>query len=91
MAVTIDTTAVARTIRAVDSAETSVEITSLLEYATAEVLRIAPNAPDAVHNRSAIAICGYLYDRPTAAAGAGYANVVRNSGASSMLLPYRIH
>ena len=34
---------------------------------------------------------GYLYDQPSAAGGAGYANAIRNSGAAPMLLPYRVH
>ena len=82
---------VARSIRAVDSTDVTAELTALLDYATAEVLRIAPLAPDVVHDRAAISIIGYLYDRPTSGREMSYANAIRNSGAGAMLLPYRTH
>ena len=91
MAVDATVSDVARSIRAVVSPDVTAELTDLLEYASAEVLRIAPNAGNPVHNRAAIAIVGYLYDRPTAGREMAYANVVRNSGAGAMLLPYRVH
>ena len=91
MAVTATVGDVSRSIRAVDSTDVTAELTDLLAYASAEVTRIAPLAPDAVHDRAAISIVGYLYDRPTAGREMAYANVVRNSGAGAMLLPYRTH
>ena len=91
MAVTVTSADVARSIRAVVSTDVTVELTDLLEYARIEVVRIAPLAPDVVHDRAAISIVGYIYDRPTAARGVGYANVLRHSGAKVMLLPYRVH
>ena len=91
MAVTVVVADVARSIRAVASAIVTTELTHLLEYASAECIRIAPDAPDVVHNRAAIAIVGYLFDRPTSAREQGFANVLRNSGAGAMLLPYRAH
>ena len=91
MAVSATVSDVARSIRAVVSTDVTAELTDLLEYASAEVTRIAPNAPDPVHNRAAISIIAYLFDRPTAMRGDGYANVLRNSGAKVMLLPYRVH
>ncbi len=91
MAVSVSVSDVARSIRAVDSADVLAELTDLLAYASAEVTRIAPLAPDPVHNRAAISIVGYLYDRPTSGREMAYANVVRNSGAGAMLLPYRKH
>lgn len=48
----------------------------------------APNAPNEVQLEAVISIVGYLYDRPSAASGARFANVWRNSGASSMLRPW---
>ena len=87
MAVNATVSDVARSIRAVDSTAVTAELTNLLAYASAEVTRIAPDAPDAVHDRAAISIVGYLYDRPTAGREMAYANVVRNSGAGAMLLP----
>ena len=91
MAITLSVADVARSLRAVDSPDVSAELTELLAYASAEVTRIAPLAPDSVHNRAAISIVGYLYDRPTSGRETAYANVVRNSGAGAMLLPYRSH
>ena len=91
MAVTATVSDVARSIRAVDSTDVTAELTALLDYATAEVTRIAPNAPAVVHNRASIAVVGYIYDRPTAGREMAYANVIRNSGAGAMLLPYRHH
>ena len=82
---------VARAIRAVVSPDVTAEFTDLLAYASAEVKRIAPSAGYRVHDRAATAIVGYLYDRSTAGRGMDYANVVRNSGAGAMLLPYRTH
>lgn len=91
MAVSSTVSDVARSIRAVVSADVTAELTDLLAYASAEVTRIAPLAPDPVHNRAAISIIGYIYDRPTAGREMAYANVIRNSGAGAMLLPYRKH
>ena len=91
MTVTATVSDVARSIRAVDSTDVLAELTALLDYATAEVTRIAPNAPAVVHNRASIAIVGYLYDRPTAGRMMTYSNSIRNSGAGAMLLPYRHH
>ena len=91
MAVDATVNDVGRSLRAVVSPDVTAELGDLLEYASGEVLRIAPSAPDTVHNRAAIAIVGYLYDRPTAGRDKAYANVVRNSGAGAMLLPYRTH
>ena len=91
MAVRATVSDVARSIRAVASPDVLAELADLLEYASAEVTRIAPLAPDPVHNRAAIAIVGYLYDRPTAGREKTYANVIRNSGAGAMLRPYRAH
>ena len=91
MAVTATINDVSRSIRAVDSPDVLSELTDLLAYASAEVTRIAPLAPDQVHNRAATSIVSYLYDRPTAGRETAYANVIRNSGAGAMLLPYRSH
>ena len=92
MALTATVADVSRSIRAVDSPDVLAELEDLLAYASAEVTRIAPLAPDVVHNRAATSIIvSYLYDRPTAGREMSYANVIRNSGAGSMLLPYRHH
>ena len=91
MAVSVSVSDVARSIRAVVSPDVTAELADLLAYASGEVQRIAPLAPDAAHNRAAVSICGYIFDRPTSGRETAYANVVRNSGAGAMLLPYRAH
>ena len=91
MAVTVDVDGLLRSTRAVDSAEVRAELAELLEYATVEVVRIAPTAPTAIHNRAVVMVVSQLYDRPTSTRGTGHANVLRNSGAQSVLLPYRAH
>ena len=91
MAVTASVSDVARSLRAVVTTDVTAELTDLLAYASAEVTRIAPLAPDQVHNRAAISIVGYIYDRSTVGRGTAYANSIRNSGAGAMLLPYRSH
>ena len=60
-------------------------------YATEVVLRYAPGAPDVAHNEAVSRLAAYLYDSPTTAGGAAFANALRNSGGSNILLPYRIH
>ena len=91
MAVRATVSDVIRSIRAVDSVDVRAEIEGLLAYASTEVSRIAPGAGYRVHDRAAIAIVGYLYDRPTAGRGLAYSNAIRNSGAGAMLSPYRVH
>ena len=36
-------------------------------------------------------MAGYIFDRPFASVDTRFANVLRNSGAASALLPYREH
>lgn len=91
MAVTITAAELAAAIRLGDSAQETAEVTRLLATATAIVTKHAPDAPDAIQNEAVIRIAGYLYDAPGAASGAGYADAMRNSGAGSLLLPYRVH
>ena len=64
--------------------------TRRVAYATEVVLRYAPVAPDVAHNEAVSRLAAYLYDSPTTAGGAAFANALRNSGASNILLPYRI-
>ena len=60
-------------------------------YATQAVLQHAPSAPDIVHNEAVSRLAAYIYDQPSISGGAAFANAMRNSGASRILLPYRIH
>ena len=91
MAVTIDAAALAAAMRLGDAAEETAEATRLLAYATAAVVRHAPDAPDVIHNEAAIRLGAYVYDSPFAAASGRYSNPMRYSGAASILLPYREH
>ena len=91
MAVTLTVAQLAAALRLSDSAEELAEATRLLEYGTTAVNRHAPDAPATVANEAAIRLCGYLFDAPTASRRDSYANSLANSGAASILLPYRIH
>ena len=91
MAVTITVAEFIRDARIGATAEELALATDRLAYATQAVLQHAPNAPDVVHNEAVTRLAAYLYDQPTLAGGAAYGNAMRNSGASRILLPYRIH
>lgn len=91
MAITLSAADVAAQIRVGDSTEELLLVGTRFAYASAEVVRIAEDAPDAVHNMAVVQIVGYLFDQPTAATGDNYANAVRYSGAGRMLFPYRVH
>ena len=49
------------------------------------------DAPEPIVNEAAIRAAGYLFDMPQAVSGHGFADVLRNSGALALLLPYRVH
>ena len=91
MTVTITVSALSAALRLGDSTEETAEATRLLAYATEAVTKHAPGAPDAAQDEAAIRLAGYLFDMPTAARGAGYGDILRNSGALALLLPYRVH
>ena len=95
MAVTITVVELAAATRLGTSTEETAQATRLLAYATEAITRhlgtAYDDAPEAVVNEAVIRVAGYLYDQPTAAGGASFANALRNSGAASMLLPYRMH
>ena len=91
MAVAISAKDLAVALRLGSSAEELAQVTRLLAYATEAVEKHSPLAPEAAANEAVIRIAGYLYDAPTSSRGAGYAAVLRNSGAAGMLLPYRVH
>ena len=95
MAVTITATELSASIRLGGSGEESAQATRLLAYATEAISRhlgtAYEDAPEAILNEAAIRLAGYLYDQPTAAGGASFANGLRNSGAAAMLLAYRVY
>lgn len=90
MAVTITVAEVAAAIRVGNTAEETAQVTRLLAYATEAVTKHAPDAPDVIQNEAVILLVGYHYDKPTVSGSAG-ARGFRNSGAASLLLPYRVH
>ena len=95
MAVTLTVAALSQSIRLGGSGEETEQATRLLAYATEAISRhlgtAYEDAPEAILNEAAIRLAGYLYDQPSAAGGASFANALRNSGAAAMLLAYRIH
>ena len=91
MAVTIKRAELSDALRLGQSNVEMAAATRLLDYATHAVTRHVLTCPDAVHNESVVRLCAYLYDQPNAGRGAVYANALRNSGAASILAPYRIH
>ena len=91
MAVTITIEELRAALRLTDSTEETAEVTRLLAYCTEAVEKHVPTAPDTIHNEAVRRLCGYLFDMPEAARGDAYSNALRNSGASRMLLPYRVH
>ena len=91
MAVTITQPQLSGALRLGDTSEETAEATRLLSYSTEAVTRHAPSAPDVVQNEAVIRLSGYLFDQPNAGRGMAYASALRNSGASAILLPYRIH
>ena len=95
MALTLTQAELSAAIRLGDSTEETAEATRLLAYVTAAIsTHLADayeDAPEAIVNEAAIRLAGYLFDMPNAGRGLSYANAGRNSGAWTILLPYRIH
>lgn len=91
MGVTIDVPGLLGALRMGSTPEETAQATRLLAFATLAVEKHAPDAPDIIQNEAAIRVAGYIHDSPMAAKGAGFAAVMRNCGAGSLLLPYRIH
>ena len=91
MAVDLTPDALIEQMRLGDTPEELATATQLLAVATEMVEKHAPAAPTVIMNQAAVAVCSYLFDRPFASRYSGYANIGRNSGMASMLLPYRIH
>ena len=91
MAVTLDAAALSAALRLGSTAEEAAEVERLLSYATAAVVKHAPDAPDVVQNEAAIRLAGYLFDMPNAGRGAAFADTIRNSGALAIMAPYRTH
>ena len=67
------------------------QVTRLLNVANTLVNEFASGAPEAIKNEAIVRVVGYLYDSPTTSKDGGYSNVLSNSGAGALLLPYRVH
>ena len=91
MAVTLSVEELLEALRLGTSDAETAQAVRLLNYASMAVTKHASSAPDAAHNESCIRLCGYLFDQPFSSRGAVFSNAGRNSGAWSILLPYRIH
>ena len=81
-----------RALRAGLSDDEQAEISRLRGVAEAVVGRYLWGAacPDAIEDEAVIRVAAYLYDQPTASRTNSFANALRNSGAVSMLAPFRI-
>ena len=90
MAVTITAAKLAAALRLGDSAEETAEATRILASTTALVEKHAPNAPDAIQNEAVVRAGGWLFDMPAVQRTAA-GDVLRNSGALALLLPWRVH
>ena len=64
-------------------------LAEMLALATATVEQYAVSAPDSAHNIAAARMVGYAFDAPPAAAMTAYAAIMLNSGAASLLNPWR--
>ena len=95
MAVTLTQAQLSAAIRLGDNAEEVAEATRLLSFTTEAISRHLGAAyettPEVIVNEAAIRLAGYLFDQPNAGRGLSFANAGRNSGAWTMLLPYRVH
>ena len=95
MALTLTQAELSAAIRLGDSAEENAEAARLLAFATEAITRHLGDAyettPEAIVNEAGIRLAAYLFDMPNAGRGLSFANAGRNSGAWTILLPYRIH
>lgn len=90
MAVTLTAAEYRAALRLGATAEETADATRILASVSALVLKHAPNAPDAIHNEAVVRAGGWLFDMPAAQRTAA-GDVLRNSGALALLLPYRTH
>jgi len=90
----VDDADLSRALRAGDSAEEQAEVSRLRGVAEAVVtayLGGAENCPIAIQSEAIIRVAAYLYDQPNAGRHLAFANAGRNSGAWSLLAPFRDH
>ena len=88
--VTLTVEELSNALRIGDSAEERQEAERLLIYTSEAILKYAPASTPAA-NEACIRLSAYLFDQPNAGRGLSFANAMRNSGAASILLPWRVH
>ena len=83
----------ARAMRIGNTPEEMAEVARLRTFAETSVTRHLNGAdcPEEIQDEAAIRLAAYLYDQPNAGRGMGFSNSMRNSGAASILLPWRVH
>ena len=95
MAITLTVAQFIADARIGETAEELALATRRVAYATEAVMQhlggVFDDTPDTVVDEAVSRLAAYLYDAPTTAGGAAFANSMRNSGAGRILLPYRIH
>ena len=87
MALTVDDVRVA--VRAGNSAQETAVLDRLLKVAKALVKEHAPAAPDTMKTEACVRVVGYLFDQPNAGRGVAFGDALGNSGAASLLEPWR--
>ena len=95
MALTLTVPELLSALRMGSTPEETQEATRLLSYANTSIKQFLGDAyddtPASVVNEAAIRWTGYLFDQPFASRGTAFASALTNSGAGSILLPYRVH
>lgn len=93
MAVDISAEDLATAVRVGDSAAEKARMTGLLDYATATISRFLgeeyAGTPAGVCNEAAVRLVAYVFDQPHHSPKGQSA--MRNSGAQSILGPWRVH
>ena len=95
MAVSLTHVELSAALRLGDSTEETAEARRLLAFTTEAISKHLGASyaatPEVIVNEAAIRLAGYLFDQPNAGRGISFANAGRNSGAWTILLPYRVH
>ena len=95
MAINITVAELLSALRMGASTEETAEATRLLGYATQTISDYLGTAYEGtaseITNEAAVRLAGYLFDQPYASRGTSFAASLANSGAGSILLPYRVH
>ena len=91
----VDVTQLGAALRITDGSAEPVEpirsiLSRYLGVGQALVEQQAAAAPEAIQDEAIIRMAAYLYDSPPAAAGSGFADAWRNSGASALVLRWRV-